>query len=65
MLEMNKAKQKEIKGFPGWQGGYLGAKVDDLTPKTKLQSYHEHDFEGFLAVLKENRKKLVINPARR
>ena len=34
MLEMNKQKQKEIKGFLGWLESYLGAKVEDLTPKT-------------------------------
>jgi len=34
MLEMNKQKQKEIKGFLGWLEGYIGAKVEDLTPKT-------------------------------
>ena len=65
MLEMNKQKQQEIKGFLGWLESYLGAKVEDLTPKTKLQSYYEHDYEGFLAVLKKNRKKLAIDPARR
>ena len=65
MLEMNKQKQKEIKGFLGWLEGFVGAKVEDLTPKTKLQSYYEHDYEGFLAVLKKNRKKLAIDPARR
>ena len=47
MLEMNKQKQQEIKGFLGWLEGYLGAKVEDLTPKTKLQSYYEHDYRGF------------------
>ena len=52
MLEMNKQKQQEIKGFLGWLESYLGAKVEDLTPKTKLQSYYEHDYESFLAVLK-------------
>jgi hypothetical protein len=65
MLEMNKEKQKEIKGFLGWLEGYLGAKVEDLTPKTKLQSYYEHDYEGLMAVLKKNRKKLQVDPARR
>jgi hypothetical protein len=65
MLEMNKHKQQEIKGFLGWLEGYVGAKVEDLTPKTKLQSYYEHDYEGFLAVLKKNKKKLQIDPARR
>ncbi len=65
MLEMNKAKQQEIRGFLGWLEGYLGAKVEDLTPKTKVQGYYEHDYESLLAVLKKNRKKLAIDPARR
>jgi len=65
MLEMNKEKQKEIKGFLGWLESYLGANVEDLTPKTKLQSYYEHDYESFLAVLKKNKKKLGINPSGR
>ena len=38
MLEMNKEKQQEIKGFLGWLESFVGAKVEDLTPKTKLQS---------------------------
>jgi hypothetical protein len=36
MLEMNKQKQQEIKGFLGWLESYVWAKVDDLTPKTML-----------------------------
>ena len=64
MLEMNKQKQQEIKGFLGWLEGFVGAKVEDLTPKTKLQSYYEHDYESFLVVLKKNRKKLAVDPAR-
>jgi hypothetical protein len=43
----------------------VGPKEEDLTPKTKLQSYFEHDYESFLAVLKKNRTKLAINPVRR
>jgi hypothetical protein len=65
MLEMNKQKQQEIKGFLGWLEGYVGAKVDDLTPKTKIQGYYEHDYDGLLAVLKKNKKKLAIDPTRR
>ncbi|MGV8128040.1 MAG: hypothetical protein ACP5PV_12655 [Methanothrix sp.] len=65
MLEMNKEKQKEIRGFLGWLEGYLGAKVEDLTPKTKVQGYYEHDYESLLEVLKKNRKKLALDPARR
>ena len=65
MLEMNRQRQQEIKGYLGWLEGYLGAKVEDLTPKTKLQGYYDHDFDAFLAVLKKNKKKLQIDPARR
>jgi hypothetical protein len=65
MLEMNKQKQQQIKGFLGWLEGYLSAKVEDLTPKTKLQGYCEHDYASFLAVLKKNSKKLQVDPARR
>jgi hypothetical protein len=39
--------------------------VDDLSPKTKLQSYYQHDFAEILSILKKNRKKLSIDPARR
>jgi hypothetical protein len=65
MLEMNEQKLARRTGI-SWAGGlHRRAKVDDLTPKTKLQSYYEHDYEGFLAVLKKNGKKLTIDPARR
>jgi len=43
----------------------VGAKVEDLTPKTKLQGYYEHDYESFLAALKKNRKNLAVDTARR
>ena len=43
----------------------MGAKVDDLSPKTKLQSYYQHDFAEILSILKKNRKKLSLDPARR
>jgi hypothetical protein len=49
----------------GWLERLVGAKVEDLTPKTKLQSYYENDYESFLAVLKKNKKKLAVDPARR
>jgi hypothetical protein len=62
---MNKQKQTEIKGFLGLLESYLGARVEALTPKTKLQGYYEHDYESFLAVLKKNGKKLAIDPSRR
>ncbi|MCX6673358.1 MAG: hypothetical protein NTY37_06230 [Methanothrix sp.] len=58
-------EEQEIKGFLGWLESYLGTKVEDLTPKTKLQGFYEHDYESFLAVLKKNSKKLAVDPARR
>ena len=45
-------------------GELHGARVEDLTPKTKLQGYYEHDYESFLAVIKKNRRKLAVDPAR-
>jgi hypothetical protein len=39
--------------------------VEDLTPKTEIHSHYDHDYEGLMSVLKKNRKKLAIDPARR
>ena len=65
MLEMNKQKQQEIRGFLDWLEGYLGAKIEDLKPKTRILSYYDSDYESLLAVLKKNKKKLTIDPSRR
>lgn len=65
MLEMNKQKQQEIKGFLGWLEGEVGAKVEDLTPKTKIQEYYKLQFDELLTILKKNKRKIAIDPARR
>jgi hypothetical protein len=65
MLEMNKQKQQEIKGFLGWLEREIGAKVEDLSPKTKVQEYYKLQFDELLAILKKNKRKLAIDPARR
>ena len=57
MLEMNKPKATGDPGTPGVRATW-GVKVEDLTPKTELQGYYEHDYESLLAVFKKNRKKL-------
>ncbi len=62
---MNRQKQQEIKGFLSWLEGYVGAKVEDMSPKTRIQTYYDYSYEDFLAVLKKNRKKLNIDPSRR
>ena len=66
MLEMNKQKQTEIKGFLGWLESYLGIIGEGPHAQDRSsQSYYEHDYENFLAVLKRNSKKLAVDPARR
>jgi hypothetical protein len=66
MLEMNKQKQQEIKGLLGWLETEMGAKVEDLSPKTKVQEYYKLQFDELLAVLKKNKRKLKdYDPARR
>jgi hypothetical protein len=62
MIEMNKKKQAEVKGFLTWLEREIDAKIDDLSNKTKLRAYHEHDFEALLDVLRQNRRKLSVNP---
>ncbi|GFP42781.1 hypothetical protein HKBW3C_01905, partial [Candidatus Hakubella thermalkaliphila] len=65
MIEMNKQKQNEIKGFLEWLEREIGAKVDELRNKTKIKAYHEHSFDDLLDVLKQNGKKLEVDPSRR
>lgn len=65
MIEMNRQKNEEIKGFLKWLEREIGADIDDLTNKTAIKEYHEHDFNHFLEVLKRNRNKLSIDPSDR
>ena len=65
MVEMNKQKQEEIKGFLLWLEDYIGAEVEALTNKTKIRAYYELEFKDLLAVLKKNKRKLGADPARR
>ncbi len=63
MMEMNKEKQVETRGFLEWLEANIGAKVDNLKNKTKITAYHEGSLEDLLEILKENRKVLKVNPA--
>lgn len=65
MIAMNKEKQEELTGFLRWLERQIGTKVDDLSNKTKIKAYHEHDFDTFLSILRKNRRKLSINPTTR
>jgi hypothetical protein len=65
MIEMNKAKNQEIKGFLKWLEREIGVAVEELTNKTAIKEYHTHNFDQFLEVLKKNRKKFSIDPSDR
>ncbi len=65
MIEMNKTKNEESKGFLKWLEREIGAGIEDLSNKTAIKEYHEHDFNHFLEVLKKNKNKLTIDPSGR
>jgi len=65
MIEMNKAKNEEIKGFLKWLEREIGTTVDELQNKTAIKEYHAHEFDQFLAVLRKNKKKLSFDPSNR
>ena len=65
MIELNKAKNEEIKGFLKWLEREIGCNIDNLVGKTVLKDYHEGDLLALLAVLKKNKSKLSIDPTNR
>ena len=65
MIRMNREKQEEIRGFLAWLSDFIGARVDDLSNKTKVFAYYEIEFGELLAVLKKNKRKLAVDPGRR
>lgn len=65
MIELNKAKNEEIKGFLKWLEREIGAEIDSLTNKTAIKEYHDHDFNHLLDVLKKNKNKISIDPSSR
>jgi len=62
MIALNRKKQAEVKGFLRWLEREIGVKVDDLRNKTKVKAYFEDGFEALLDVLRQNRRKLKVNP---
>jgi hypothetical protein len=67
MIEMNKEKNTEIKGFLRWLKGEIGAPVEELTNKTTIKEYYAGDFETLAGALVKNKKKLKegYDPTRR
>ncbi len=67
MIEMNREKNAEIKGFLRWLEGGIGAPVEELANKTAVKEYYLHDFDALAKVLEKNKKKLKegYDPTRR
>ncbi len=65
MIRMNKEKQEEIRGFLAWLEEFAGARIDDLSNKTKVSAYYEIEFSELLGILKKNKRKLACDPGRR
>jgi len=61
MIEMNKRKNEETKGFLKWLEREIDAKIDSLSNKTVIKEYHEHDFNQLPEALKKNRNKRLDN----
>ena len=73
MIEMNKQKQVELKGFLAWLAREIGAPLDGLTGKSRLQNYLGDYQKGephlaldeLLDVLRRNRRRLCVDPSAR
>lgn len=56
MIEMNRDKQAEAKGFLDWLAGYTGLPIEKWRLKTIVKAYWEHDWDAIGRALSENRK---------
>ena len=59
MLEMNRAKGEEIRGFLHWLEREIGVEIDTLKNKTAIQSYFGLSLDGLLDILKKNRRSIA------
>ena len=65
MVEMNKAKGEEIRGFLRWLEREIGVEIDNLKNKTAIQSYFDLSFERLLEILRRNRQSITVDLSRR
>ena len=59
MVEMNKAKGEEIRGFLRYLEREIGVEIDTLKNKTAIQSYFGLSLDGLLDILKKNRRSIA------
>jgi hypothetical protein len=60
MIEMNKKKNGEIKSFLEFLKGEISSSIEDLSNKTAIQEYYDHEFQNIVDVLVKNKKKLKV-----
>ena len=65
MVEMNRAKGEEIRGFLRWLELEIGVDIDTLRNKTAIQGYFDLTLEELLDILKKNRRSIAIDPSSR
>ena len=65
MVEMNRAKGEEIRGFLHWLERGIGVEIDTLKNKTAIQSYFGLSLDGLLDILKKNRRSIAVDPSSR
>ena len=61
MIEMNKTKGEEIRGFLRWLEQAIGTEIDTLKNKTAIQGYFDLSFEKLLEILRRNRRSIPID----
>ena len=61
MIEMNKTKGEEIRGFLRWLEREIGVEIDTLKNKTGIQGYFDLSLEELLEILKRNRRSIPVD----
>ena len=65
MVEMNKTKGEEVRGFLRWLEGEIGVEIGALQNKTAIQGYFDLTLNRLLDILKKNRRLIVVDPSSR
>jgi ribosomal protein L12E/L44/L45/RPP1/RPP2 len=58
MIDMNRERHAEAKGFLNWLASYAGFPIDEWRLKTIAEAYSEHGWDELLRALRENRKAI-------
>ena len=65
MVEMNRAKGEEIRGFLRWLEREIKVEIDTLKNKTAIQGYFDLTLGALLEILKKNRRSIDVDPSDR